>query len=346
MEKKEEISTDQSSEEKEKQVEEKDLSSLSDVEKFKEASTEDQEAFLKQAAEGTFDAEDQDEETSKESDEDSEAEEKKDEPSDEEQSSDDKDSQSDDSSEDEKDNENSTDFEKRFSKLEKSYKSLEAEFTRRSQKLGRQDDELDRRDSRIRELESELKRQKGQADKSSILDKVKEKNPDAANLLSMLKEEAVSEAKEQFEKELASLKSQFGERKVEENRATFQSSLDEFMKSPLAALEPELLEIINSNYGSEDELVKAAGTDPELFVKLRKELLSKHFEKAAKVTGNKSKSKPVDKARDKEIQNAKGAGKSKTSGKKDVDDPDSLDYFNTLSEKQQVAYLKKRGLYK
>lgn len=224
---------------------------------------------------------------------------------------------------------------------------MEAEFTRRSQKLSRLDDEVVSKDARIRELEAELKRQKGQADKGSILDKVREKNPDAALLLSQIQEEAVEKARSLFEEELKSLKSQLGEGKVKENRVAFQSSLDEFMKSPLAALEPELLEIINSSFSSEEELAKAVGNDPELFRKLKRELLDKYFDKAAKLATTKSQIKPdEDKKRDAEIQSGKGAGKSRTSSTQDVSDPDNVEYFKKLPPKKQVEYLKRRGLYR
>lgn len=126
----------------------------------------------------------------------------------------------------------------------KSYKSLQAEFTRRSQAEKAKDKSTDKT-------------------QTSKLARLKETNPETAELLESIIDERVSEKVKPIEEERAIYRKR-------QNIATFDSAVKDFKKSDLAELEPQVMEVFNEN---PKYWVSALEEDPNTFSYLLKEAL-------------------------------------------------------------------------
>jgi len=226
----------------------------------------------------------------------------------------------------------STDTQKKETQVnwEKRYKDLQAEFTRQRQKEAQKakpetTDEKPRTDSK----------------KPSVVDKIREKNPEAAELFKALKEEALEEAKEQIQGEIETLKSKITVNEAKENMARFQESVDSFLGSPLKELEPELMAEINNRFESDEALLRAASQNPKLFDEIKKEVIAANLERAAEIISKSKAPKVSESKREAEILSAKGAGKAKTS--KVSSDPYDLKNFEKLSLEEQEKLLRAKG---
>ncbi len=313
MSKNAEQSNDQSSDDK-------DFNSLS-LEQMREAINNEAEESAK---------EDQDQKNSEENQE----EDSKDQESDSEQSSEGESSEeakedsdnSDSETKDEADKQNETKPEvvsrEEHEKLQKNYKALQREFTKRNQ-------------ARTKEVPE--KKEQSSEGKKSVIDQIRSKNPDAAKIFEALKEEAKAEAKAEFEKELEPIKTQLTVREQTENIKAFSKAIDDFSKSELAELTPEVEAKLNDMFEDKAQLQEAVKRDPSLFEKIKKEVISENFVKAAELV-NKKKSGNSQK-REKEIANAKVVTKSKTSSEsKNYED---LKEFKKLTSEQMRKLLPK-----
>jgi hypothetical protein len=306
MSKNEEQSNDQSSNEKD------DFNSLS-LEQMREAINKEAE---------TKESEDQDQQNSEENQEENSNDQETDgeQSSEGESSEDNSDSSDSEKSDDQSDKQNQgkpepvsreeyEKLQKALSEKDKSYKALQREFTKRNQ-------------ARTKETEKPA----SQSEKKSVIDQIRSKNPDAAKLFEAIKEEAKAEAKAEFEKEIEPLKNKVTVREQADNMRAFAKSIDEFSKSELAELTPEVEAKLNDLFEDRATLEDAIKQDPTLFERIKKEVLSENFLKAAELV-NKKKS-VNSKQREKDIKNAKVVTKSKSSS--DSKNYEDLNEFKKL----------------
>lgn len=167
--------------------------------------------------------------------------------------------------------------EERLAQLEKSNKELQGEFTRRSQK--------------IKDLEKELANAKAPVKKddasekpdTSKLAQLRKKDPEAASALEQLIEEQVAK---RVKDHIKPVEEQVTLRTRKENAEKFSKSIDEFTKSELGPMETELVSIYNENPAYWQQLIWDNG---DAFSVLKKELLFRHFDKAAELKAKSTK---------------------------------------------------------
>ena len=246
--------------------------------------------------------------------------------------------------------------EERFAKLEKSYKSLEREFHKRNQLSKSRERELESKDEKIKELETQIRALKGQPDKEpSIIDRIGEKNPEAAKLFAAVKKEAIAEARREFQEELEALKVNTFKSKAEENKKSFSVKLDDFAKK-YSGLEDKFMDVIEEFYPDAKQLTSAIAKDDKLFDKIFKEFVFRNRDEVVKLEKGTNKRKEENnsdtdpektKQRDAEIQKSKGAGKPKASSKKDSEedwtDLSDINKFRKAPKDKKLAWAAKHG---
>lgn len=167
--------------------------------------------------------------------------------------------------------------EERLAELEKSNKELQGEFTRRSQK--------------IKDLEKELalakapekKDEKSATPDNSKLAQLRKKDPEAASALEALINEQVEK---RVKDHIKPVEEQVTLRTRKENAEKFSTAIEEFKKSDLATMETELVGIYNENPAYWQQLIWENGN---AFDTLKKEVISRHFDKAALLRAKKLK---------------------------------------------------------
>lgn len=213
--------------------------------------------------------------------------------------------------------------------FEKKYKALEPEFTRRSQELSKLRKEVDELKAKLVKPSTETSGQ--DADTASPLDKLAETNPAAKTLVEALRAEIAT----RLGKELRPVKEQLTQKQATDNVERFTKELADFEKSELGGLKAELDAVAGEYFENQDAVLQAAASDSALFTKLKKEVISRNFIKAAELM----KPKPSIEQRNKEIANTGVMGKSKTV--QAVEDKTDFDVFKKLPLAEQEAILKK-----
>jgi hypothetical protein len=214
----------------------------------------------------------------------------------------------------------------------KKYKELEAEFTRRSQRMR----ELERT---VEELKSKVN--KGQEPEvKSPLAKLVETNPNAKELVEAIEAEVKFRLDKGLENGIRPIQEKLTQQTSDENFNKFQSEVKEFLGSPLGKLEAEFNQIAAELYENQDALLEAASKDPALFKNLKKEVLSRHFVKAARFMGE----TVTQEDKNKRVKDTGISGKAKTSTT--VDDDLDLKVFRGKSSAEMREILDKHGAVK
>lgn len=213
----------------------------------------------------------------------------------------------------------------------KKYKELEAEFTRRSQRMR----ELERK------VEELSKAKQGQEPVvKSPLAKLVETNPNAKELVEAIEAEVQFRLDKGLEKGIRPIQEKLTQQTSDENFGKFQSEVKEFLGSQLGKLETEFNQVAAELYENQDALLEAARKDPALFSNLKKEVLSRHFVKAAKLMGEVV--SPEDKH--KQVKDTGISGKAKTTVV--VDDELDMKVFKTKTPDEMKKILAKHGAVK
>jgi hypothetical protein len=290
--------------------EKKMYSEMPSIEEFRTLDSETQRSLVEQ-----FPSQDQEEEKS--------------EPSIEESSSEDQTEKKDESSEAEE--VTPSEPAKEDDSIAKKYKELEAEFTRRSQKLR----DLERK------VEELSKGKQGQeSEEKSPLEKLVEANPNAKALVEAIRDEVRMNLDKGLEKGIRPIQEKLTQEVSEKNFGKFQSEVKEFLDSPLGKLEAEFNQIAAEQYENQDALLEAASKDPALFTNLKKEVLSRHFVKAAKLMGETVSQEDKSKI----VKDTGISGKSKTTTT--VDDELDMKIFKGKSSDEMKKILSKHGAVK
>lgn len=213
----------------------------------------------------------------------------------------------------------------------KKYKELEAEFTRRSQKMR----ELERK---VEELSKATKEQAPSI--KSPLEKLVETNPNAKDLVEAIREEVRMNLAKGLDEGIRPIQEKLSQTSESENYGKFQSEVKEFLGSPLGKLESEFNAVAAELYENQDAMLAAARKDPALFSNLRKEVLSRHFVKAAKLMGETVTQEEKNKA----VKQTGISGKAKTSTT--VDDDLDIKIFKGKSSEEMKKILDKHGAVK
>ena len=214
----------------------------------------------------------------------------------------------------------------------KKYKELEAEFTRRSQRMR----ELERK------VEELSKGKEGQvpAEAKSPLEKLVETNPNAKELVEAIREEVRMNLTKGLESGIRPIQDKLTQQTSDENFGKFQSEVKEFLGSPMGKLEKEFNEVAAESYESQDALLEAARKDPALFSNLKKEVLSRHFVKAAKLMGETVSHED----KNRKVKDTGISGKARTTTT--VDDELDLEVFRGKSPEEMRAILDRHGAVK
>lgn len=216
--------------------------------------------------------------------------------------------------------------------LVKNYKELQAEFTRRSQRMKQLE-------TKLAELEAKVKPSQDSVEKSP-LDALVEKNPQAKDLIDALRAEVEAKLGKGLEKGIKPIQEKLTQQTAEENFGRFQAGVKEFLASPLGKMEAEFNQVAAELYENQDALLEASRKDPALFANLKKEVLSRHFVKAAKLMGEVVSQE--DKA--KIVKDTGISGKAKTTTT--VDDDLNLKIFRGKSSSEMKKILEKHGAVK
>lgn len=323
---------------------------LNKIEDFEKASLKDQEAFLQSKDLGTSDKEeDSTEETIEEteSSEESQKDQTSDESTEEVDSEEEKESSESESSETSKeDKQKKESLETRFSKLEESYKNLEAEFTRRSQRLKRLEAENETLKAGVSTTPNKSEQTSSNETKLRVIEEMRKDNPDAAKLFGKFADEIISAVKAQLTGDLETFRSSLAQEKAQTNLNKFRQLVKEFRSTPLAPLEAKINEVLEQEYQSDEELVQAVSTNPNLFVQIRDRVIAANYKLAAeleaKADGEATKAK--EKQREGEIEKSKGSGKPKTSSPV-VKDLSKITDFKKLSTADKEKLLRKKGIF-
>lgn len=213
----------------------------------------------------------------------------------------------------------------------KKYKELEAEFTRRSQKMR----ELERK------VEELSKANKGRdSEVKSPLAKLVETNPNAKELVEAIEAEVKFRLGKGLEEGIRPIQEKLTQETADKNYGKFQSEVKEFLGSPLGKLESEFNQVAAEFYESQDALLEAASKDPALFSNLKKEVLSRHFVKAAKLMGEVVSQEDKNKL----VKDTGISGKAKTTTT--VDDELDMKVFKGKSSEEMKRILAKHGAVK
>jgi len=298
-------------------------------EEFSALSLDEQEVKLKAGVQVKVESEkeekDQLEENSGDSEEESEEEtdNEKDKSEETDQSSEEKDKKKDKESES-SEAEEADDDEADNSTLRKNYKSLESEFTRRSQKLKKLEGENEALISRLDRLEKTVQGDTDKDDevKQSIIDEMKEKNPEAAKLFQMFGNELFERMQQELQKELDPLKQDAQQSKTEGNAEKFSADIDAFLESDLKELEPEISEYITANEEAVKELVRVT---PDAFKQIKERVILDNLDRVSELRSKSEKDTKSTKKKNraKNIENAsvgQGSTKSSNSSKGMTDD--------------------------
>lgn len=196
-------------------------------------------------------------------------------------------------------------LEDRFAELEKNYKELQGEFTRRSQKLRDLEREIE---EPVKKVDS--KEQKDSEKKLRKLDQLRAKSPEAAELFEEMREEL----REELRKEYEPIKDQVTFRTKQQNVDAWKKHSEEFKSSELGELETDLVSIYNEN---PSEWQRYLLESPDAFVALKKELITRHWDKVKAILSRNTKTKndEVSSGKKKDLQNATVNTKSKVTSK-------------------------------
>lgn len=213
----------------------------------------------------------------------------------------------------------------------KKYKELEAEFTRRSQRMRELERKVDELSKGKQGQESEVK---------SPLSKLVETNPNAKDLVEAIEAEVQFRLKKGLDEGIRPIQEKLTRQTAEENYSKFQSEVKEFLGSPMGKLEAEFNQIAAELYESQDALLEAARKDPSVFSNLKKEVLARHFVKAAKLMGE----TVTQEDKNRVVKQTGISGKAKTSTT--VDDDLDLKIFKGKSSEEMKKILDKHGAVK
>lgn len=239
--------------------------------------------------------------------------------------------------EDDKDSESDKDNQDKKTKEEessvvKNYKELQAEFTRKSQELSQLKKDFSEFKSKVTVgKDSEVK---------SPLAKLVETNPNAKELVEAIEAEVNFRLEKGLEKGIRPIQEKLSQETSDKNYGLFQSEVKEFLGSPLGKLESEFNEIASEFYESQDALLEAARKDPSLFSNLKKEVLSRHFVKAAKLMGEVVSQEDKNKL----VKDTGISGKAKTTTT--VDDELDMKVFKGKTSEEMKRILSKHGAVK
>lgn len=212
----------------------------------------------------------------------------------------------------------------------KAYEALQPEYTRSRQELKDRNEEI----ARIKETVQGKSEQGDVKKKPSVLAQLKEKNPEAAELLEALKEEMKAEVLEEADKKVKPVEERVVLRERERNRDAFVTALREFKTSDLAGLEAEVVQIFNEEPNFWQRIVFER---PDAFELLKREMFYKFPDRLVEEKTKKKKdSKPEDKG--KRADEAHVEGKTKVSSPKPTDKMD-LKEFKKLSLKDMENLL-------
>lgn len=215
----------------------------------------------------------------------------------------------------------------------KQYKELQAEFTRRSQLIPQLKKEIE-------ELKAALGKKGEVTEQKSPLAKLVENNPNAKDLVEAIEAEVDFRLKQGLEKGIKPLQDRMAQSTAEENYGNFKTEVSEFLASPLGKLEAEFNAVAAELYENQEALLEAASKDPALFKNLKKEVLSRHFVKAAKLMGETVTAED----KNKKVKDTGVSGKSKTTTT--VDDELDMKIFKGKTSDEMKAILSKHGAVK
>jgi hypothetical protein len=225
---------------------------------------------------------------------------------------------------------------------EKSYKELQRKFTQNNQASKAQIDELNQK---LADLTALVKgKTSSTTEEKSIIDDIRAKSPETAQLFERFRDELQAKYEKSFEEklqtELAPLKSEISVSKESDNAGKFTQGLENFMKSDLAVYEPDLIDILNEKFESQEALEKAVRKDPSIFSEVKKELASRILDgtvetKAKKAASKSSKEEKIAKKKE-EIENSETVRKPKSSA------PVDAELTVEASKKIPLADLRKR----
>ncbi len=219
------------------------------------------------------------------------------------------------------------------------HQELESEFTRRSQKLKQLEGENTQLQERLARLEGlvEGKSEKSNESEESPLAQLKKKSPDAAPILDALEKVIKDEVSKRVVEQVKPIEEQVSRRDEDENLSEFSKQVDEFLNSDLGKeFEKELNDIIDGEFENKDKLLEAAKRDPQLFLKLKKELIFKHQDKIFEFKFKSSEEDPQ--KRNQEINDLGVSGKAKT-GKSKAPDPMDIKEFKQLKTSDEMEKL-------
>ena len=311
---------------------------LKSLDEFKGLSLKDMEAELSSKDYSKVGNTDQVQEDSETSDEDSDGEQVKTQPkeqaSEDESTSDNEDvndsSEPDDSQSSSDKQKKEESLEDRFSKLEKNYKALESEFTKRSQRLKDLERQLAENKSE-KSPENDTKAVRSSDDESDPeLAQLKQKDPKAYEALNKMIDRIVDR---RVTEKVKPVEEQVTLRKRQDNANKFNKAVEEFTKSNLAELEPQIVDIINENPA---EWQRTIWESDNAFEMLKKELFYRHTDKVARLMSQAEKSANAKTEKQERLKDSKVGTKTKvTQPTKDVM---SVDEFKKLS----LAEMEKR----
>lgn len=300
----------QSSEEK------KTYTEMPTMEEFRDLDSETQKALIEQFP----DSQDQEEEKSETSEEKSE------------EKSDDQSQEDGEAKTESEKSEKQEEAKKEEPDLVKNYKELQAEFTRRSQKMKQLE-------AKLSELEAKVKPSQDSEAKSP-LDELIEKNPQAKDLIEAIRAEMESKLGKGLEKEINPIKEKLTQQTETENWSSFTKGWSEMMESPLKGLEQEFNAVATEKYGSQEAFIEQAHKNPLVFETLKKEVLSTHFIKAAKLMGEVISQED----KNKRVKDTGISGKAKTTTA--VDDELDMKVFKSKTSDEMKKILAKNGAVK
>lgn len=216
--------------------------------------------------------------------------------------------------------------------FEKSYKELLPEYTRSRQELKALNDRLAALESKGQTKEAESTTRTEEV-KSKKLAQLKEKSPETAEFIQELVNELVEE---QVGQKIKPIEESVSLTMKQKNVDAFSQATEEFRKSPLSSLEPQLVAIINENPAWQERILN----DPNAFKDLHKELVTRHLDDVVKLK-SKSLRKGKIEQKQRDIENADvGVKPNKSGGVKPTDEM-SEEEFGKLSLKEMEARLPK-----
>lgn len=215
---------------------------------------------------------------------------------------------------------------------EKAYKELQAEFTRRNQKSKDTEEENATLRERIARLEGLVQGKDEKSPKKSVIDTLKDKSPDAAELFSAFKAELMQEVKESMNQEIHPLRSDIEQRKVNTNGQRFQESIKQFMESDLKELEPEVTTYINDNWEDVKNLI---ASNENAFEIIKRDVISANLDKVVEIKSRDIIKSEKTKKKEKEVSQSATNKSNVTADSSDFGGKD----FKKMSWQEMEKYL-------